>query len=65
MVALKEKPLLVNLFYQNNSNAAAALRHFLKIKGVRHGTMSNGESHKMIKNFEETGKLVILPGRRR
>lgn len=65
MVTLKEKALLVKLFYQNNSNAAAALREFRKLKDVRRGPMSDRGVHKMIKKFEETGKLDILPGRGR
>ena len=55
MVTLKEKALLVKLFYQNNSNAAASLREFQKLKDVRCGPMLDRGVHKMVKKFEEIG----------
>ena len=64
MVILNEKALLLKLFYQNSSNATAALREFRKLKDVRRGLMSDCGVHKMIKKFEETGKLDILTVRR-
>lgn len=61
----KERALIVKLFYQNESNASAALRAYRRMKNLRRGPMSSSAVQRMIRKFEETGSLDVAPGRGR
>ena len=59
------RALLVKLFYQNNNSSAAALREYLRIKGIRRDPLSVPELKNMIRRFELIGDLGISPRRGR
>lgn len=65
MPTLKDKALLVKLFYQNDENSAAAIRAFRRLKNIRRGPMTPRALRDMMKKFERTGQLGILSGRGR
>lgn len=65
MPTLKDKALLVKLFYQKDENASAAIKAFRRQKNLRRGPMTPRALRDMMKKFETTGQLGILPGRGR
>ncbi|GBM63519.1 hypothetical protein AVEN_73796-1 [Araneus ventricosus] len=61
-VTLPERSLLVKLFYENEGNAAAALREFRRLKNLRKGPLLPQALRRMITRFEKTR---VQPGRGR
>lgn len=64
-LTLRDRALLVKLYYQRNENANAALREFRRVKTLRRGPMSITNLRNMIQRFETTGSLARHPGRGR
>ena len=56
------RALLVKPFHQNNSNSAAALREYQRIKGIQRDPLSVPGVKNIIRRFELTGDLGIAPG---
>ncbi|GFW61742.1 DUF4817 domain-containing protein [Trichonephila clavipes] len=63
MPTLKEKTLLVKLFYQIQNKLVVAGKKFRHMKRIRRGPMSSYALLKIIQKFERTGQLVFLLGR--
>ena len=63
MLTLRDRALLVKLYYQTNDNASAALREYRRLKGLRKGPMTIAGLRKMVLRFENSGTLQVLPGR--
>ena len=55
--------LLVNLFYENKGNSAAALWKFRLIKNLRKGPLLPQALKRIIVRFVITGDLRVQPGR--
>lgn len=64
-LTLRDRALLVKLYYQRNENSNAALREFRLLKKLRKGPMSITNLRKMIQRFEITGTLARQPGQGR
>lgn len=64
-LTLRDRALLVKLYYQRNENSNAALREFRLLKKLRKGPMSITNLRKMIQRFEMTGTLARQPGQGR
>jgi hypothetical protein len=66
-LSLPDRALILKLFYVNSSNAAAALREFRHVKGMRKGKgpMTPSSLRRMVNKFEETGSFTIKCGRGR
>lgn len=62
---LRERALLVKLFYQRDENASAALREYRRLKKLRRGPMTITNLRRMVERFETTGTLGVQPGRGR
>ncbi|GBO15596.1 hypothetical protein AVEN_176588-1 [Araneus ventricosus] len=64
-LALKDRALLVKLFYKNGDCAAIALKKFRTLKGLRSGPgpMTAFGLEKIIDNFEESGSFDVKCGR--
>ncbi|GFX87584.1 DUF4817 domain-containing protein [Trichonephila clavipes] len=57
---------LINNYAQDQqSNAAAALREFRRLKNLRKGPLLPQALKRMITRFEKTGHLGVQPGRGR
>lgn len=61
----KERALIIKLFYQNQSNASAALRSYRRMKNLRILPISVNVVKGMIRQFRETGSLDLTPRRGR
>ena len=61
-LTLRDRALLVKLYYQRNENSNAALREFLRLKKLRKGPMSITNLRKMIQRFETTEIFARQPG---
>ncbi|GFW18096.1 hypothetical protein TNCV_5023071 [Trichonephila clavipes] len=59
MLSAPDKALLVKLFYMNEESATIALRKFRVQKNVKSGKspLTPADLLKLVKRFEETGKL--------
>ncbi|GFV25285.1 DUF4817 domain-containing protein [Trichonephila clavipes] len=59
MLSTPDKALLVKLFYMNEESATIALRKFRVQKNVKSGKgpLTPSSLLKLVKHFEETGKL--------
>ncbi|GFW35410.1 DUF4817 domain-containing protein [Trichonephila clavipes] len=59
MLSAPDKALLVKLFYMNEESATIALRKFRVQKNVKSGKgpLTSAGALKLVKRFEETGKL--------
>jgi len=64
---MKDRTLLVKLFYKNEDCAVAALRIFRSLNGRKKecGPMSKKALRIMIKNIEATGSFAVKSGRKR
>ena len=58
---LKTRILLVRLYYENGSSAAAALRKFKTLKGLRDDPFSARCVENLMHKFEEHGTVADLP----
>ena len=58
-VSLKDRAILVKLFYKNNDSAPVALQKFRTLKGIKKGVgpMTANGLEKMIEKFEKTGSF--------
>ncbi|GBO27845.1 hypothetical protein AVEN_29603-1 [Araneus ventricosus] len=67
ILSLKDRALLVKLFYKNGDCAAIALKKFRTLKGLRScsGPMTAFGLKKMIDKFEESGSLDVKCGKGR
>lgn len=66
-LSMKDRALLVKLFYKNGDSAVAALKKFRVLKGMKKGCgpMSAKALKSMIKKFEATGSFGVKSGRGR
>ncbi|GBN96565.1 hypothetical protein AVEN_117324-1 [Araneus ventricosus] len=66
-LSLKDRALLVKLFYKNGDCAAIAVKEFRTLKGLRRGSspMTAFGLKKMIDKFEESGSFDVKCGRGR
>lgn len=66
-LSMKDRALLVKLFYKNGDYAEAALKTFRVLKGMKKGCgpMSAKALRSMIKKFEATGSFAVKSGRGR
>ncbi|GBM41521.1 hypothetical protein AVEN_32327-1 [Araneus ventricosus] len=66
-LSLKDRALLVKLFYKNGNWAAVALKKFRTLKGLRSdsGLMTAFGLKKMIDKFEKSGSFDVKCGRGR
>ncbi|MBJ3756109.1 hypothetical protein JGC83_24320 [Salmonella enterica subsp. enterica serovar Derby] len=60
-LTLLERALLVKLFYQHQSNAAALMHPFRTRHNLRKGTFAINALKAMIRKFEATGSLQFGP----
>ncbi|GBM05075.1 hypothetical protein AVEN_210789-1 [Araneus ventricosus] len=66
-LSLKDRALLVKLFYKNGDCAAIALKKFRTLKGLRSdfGPMTTFSLKKIFDKFEESGSFDVKCGRAR
>lgn len=66
-VSMKDRALLVKLYYKNDDCAKLALQKFRSLKGFKKGVgpMTAKGLEKMIVKFEKTGSFGVQPGRGR
>ncbi|GBN39361.1 hypothetical protein AVEN_258416-1 [Araneus ventricosus] len=64
-LSLKDRALLVKLYYKNGDCAAIPLKKFWTLKGLRSGSgpMTTFGLKKMIDKFEESGSFDVKYGR--
>ncbi|GBM82610.1 hypothetical protein AVEN_255414-1 [Araneus ventricosus] len=64
ILSLKDRALLVKLFYKNGDSAAIALKKFRTLKGLRSGSgpMTAFGLKKMIDKFEESDSFDVKCG---
>lgn len=60
-IDLKTRILLVRLYYENGSSAAAALRRYKTINGLCHDPFSVRAVERLLQKFEEHGVVTDLP----
>ncbi|GBN54585.1 hypothetical protein AVEN_208244-1 [Araneus ventricosus] len=67
ILLLKDRALLVKIFYKNGDCAAMTLKKFRTLKGLRSGSgpMTAFGLKKMTDKFEESGSFDVKCGRRR
>ena len=62
---MRDRALLVKLFYLNANKSSAELRKYSSINGLTRGPMPTDGLKKMVMKFEKTGDFGVAPGRGR
>lgn len=58
---LKTRTLLIKLFYENGSSAAATLRAFKTLKNLHDDPFPRSTITRLVNKFEETGSVLDAP----